>query len=563
MPADPPVSPASAASAAPTVSEVVARVVADHTSEVFALMGNGNAFLTDALARQGRVRTTALRHEAGTVASADAYHRVSRRIAVATTTYGPGYTNALTALAEAAASRTPLVFVVGAEPTAGPRPWDVDQEAMATAAGALTLTVDAATPARTTTRAFALALAERRPVVLAIPYDLAQAPAADEPAAPVAVPPAALPVSDDAALARAVAALAGAERPLVLAGRGARAAAGELAALVDRLGALTASSAPARGTFAGRAYDLGVCGGFASEASGALIRRADVVLVVGAGLNQFTTAFGTQFAADAVVVQVDVAGAPTNPRVDVFLRADAGEAVAALAAALAGHATPARPWGGQAEEAAGSRTTFDRPAGDGQAPDGRLDPRSAMVELDRVLPADRQVISDGGHFIGWANYHLALPGPDRLTLVGTHFQAIGLGFPSAVGAVRARPEATAVVVTGDGGGLMGLPDLHTLVLAARSAAVIVFNDACYGAEIHQYGSRGVDEAVMEIPGVSFADLAPGLGARGVRVDTMAALAAVQEWVDAGAEGTIVVDLRISREVVAPYIEEIIALTLVK
>lgn len=549
----------------PTVSQVVARVIADHTDEVFALMGNGNAHLTDALARQGRVRTTALRHEAGTVASADAYHRMSRRIAVATTTYGPGFTNTLTALAEAAAARTPLVLVAGAAPTTGPRPWDVDQEAMATAAGALTLTLDARTPARIATAAFATALAERRPVVLALPYDLAQAPAADEPAVPVAGPPAPLPAADEAALARAVALLAAAERPLVLAGRGARDAAGELAALADRLGALTAASAPARGTFAGRPYDLGVCGGFASEASGALIRRADVVLTVGAGLNQFTTAFGTQFAADAQVVQVDVAEAPTNPRVDLFLRADAREAVAALAAGLAaaGHTTPERPWGGQAEQAADGRLTFDRPRGDGQAPDGRLDPRTATVELDRILPADRQVVSDGGHFIGWANYHFALPGPDRITLVGTPFQAIGLGLPSAVGAARARPEATVVVVTGDGGGLMGLPDLHALVLAARSAAVIVFNDACYGAEIHQYGARGVDEAVMQIPGVSFADLAPGFGARGVRVDTLADLAAVQEWVDAGAEGTIVVDLRISREVVAPYIEEIIALTLAR
>lgn len=72
-----------------TVSAAVAETIADHTNEVFALMGNGNASLIDALARQGRVRITGLRHEAATVASADAYHRISRNIAVATTTYGP------------------------------------------------------------------------------------------------------------------------------------------------------------------------------------------------------------------------------------------------------------------------------------------------------------------------------------------------------------------------------------------------------------------------------------------------------------------------------------------
>lgn len=93
-----------------TVSEVVARIVAEHSIEVFALMGNGNAYFTDALARDGKVRMTGLRHEAGTVASADAYYRVNRKIAVATTTLGPSYTNTVTSLAEAVQSRTPLVY---------------------------------------------------------------------------------------------------------------------------------------------------------------------------------------------------------------------------------------------------------------------------------------------------------------------------------------------------------------------------------------------------------------------------------------------------------------------
>ena len=164
-----------------TVSAAVAETVAQYTGEVFALMGNGNAYLTDALARQGRVTVTAVRHEQATVASADAYQRATRMTAVATTTYGPGYTNAITPLAEAAVARIPLVFIVGAEPSTGPRPWDVDQASMASAAGAHILTVDAATPRRITRQAFELAEEERRPVVLFIPYDLSAAEAEDEP----------------------------------------------------------------------------------------------------------------------------------------------------------------------------------------------------------------------------------------------------------------------------------------------------------------------------------------------------------------------------------------------
>lgn len=59
----------------------------------------------------------------------------------------------------------------------------------------------------------------------------------------------------------------------------------------------------------------------------------------------------------------------------------------------------------------------------------------------------------------------------------------------------------------------------------------------------------------------FATIAQGFGAEGITIRTMDDLAQVEHWVADGAEGTLVVDLRISRNVVAPYIEEIIELTI--
>lgn len=544
-----------------TVSEIVATAVASLVKDVFALMGNGNAYLLDALARTP-VRVTAVRHEAATVASADAYHRVSGRLAVATTTYGPGFTNAITPLAEAAQAGTPVLLVVGDAPSTGPRPWDVDQRQLAAAVGAPTFVVDTASPGRTTVEAAHHALAHRTPVVLALPYDLATAPADDD-HVPELPPLPAPPAPDAAGVDAAARVLAAAERPLILAGRGAKGARTELTSLADRLGALTATSAPARGLFAGRPYDLGVSGGFASKPSAELIRQADVVLVVGAGLNQFTTSFGHAFSAESTVVQVDIAAAATHPAVDLFLRGDAALTAQALVDRLTDLPTAPRPWGGAAEHARDGRLQLVRDPGDGLAADGRLDPRSAVRRLNELLPAERLVVSDGGHFIGWANAYLDLPAADSITLVGTAFQAIGLGFPSAPGVAVARPDATTVVVTGDGGGLMGLPDLDTLVRCARSALVVVFNDAAYGAEIHQYGARGLDTGVMTIDEVDFAAVGRALGARAATVRTPEDLAAVAEWLADGAQGTFVADLRVSRLVVAPYIREIIERTLVR
>ena len=96
----------------PTVSARIASALHPSASEVFGVMGNGNAHFLDAVMGQPALRYTAVRHEAGAVAAADAYYRASGRLAVATTTYGAGFTNALTPLAEAVQAGIPLLLVV-------------------------------------------------------------------------------------------------------------------------------------------------------------------------------------------------------------------------------------------------------------------------------------------------------------------------------------------------------------------------------------------------------------------------------------------------------------------
>src|SRR5690625_6587661 len=79
----------------------VAHTLTTHITEVFGLMGNGNAYFLDALLTSTSANYTPVRHEAGAVVAADAHFRTSGRIAAATTTYGAGFTNTLTSLAEA------------------------------------------------------------------------------------------------------------------------------------------------------------------------------------------------------------------------------------------------------------------------------------------------------------------------------------------------------------------------------------------------------------------------------------------------------------------------------
>jgi len=547
----------------PTVSAHVAHTLAHHIDHVFGVMGNGNAHFLDALERSTAVSFTAVRHEAGGVVAADAYHRAGGGLAAATATYGAGFTNTLTALAEAVQAHVPLILVVGDEPTSGPRPWDVDQIALASAVGARTYTVGRADAAATTIIAIEHALSYRVPTVLAIPYDVAKLDAGPVPEAPAPSLPAPLAPSPfaRAAIADLAGALARAERPLLLAGRGAWVAgAGDaLGRLADATGALTATTALGRGVFPRPEFDLGVTGGFGADGAMELIRTADVAVVFGAGLNQFTMRFGELFAPGTRVVQVDVAPAATHPHVGGFLRGDAAVVASALADALVG-ATPSG-W----RESVDLAPLRARDAGDALAPDGRLDPRSVAARIGELLEAhpstrDRVVVSDGGHFIGWANMYWPVASPDRMLMVGTAYQSIGLGFPSVPGAALAKPDATVVLTTGDGGGLMALADLESAVrVAAGRGLAVVWNDAAYGAEVNLYGLQGLAREPMLIPEVDFAGLARSVGAEGVVIRELADLAVLDEWAARAASDRpfLLLDCRISGDVIAPYQQEII------
>ncbi|MDN3481915.1 thiamine pyrophosphate-binding protein [Arthrobacter sp. APC 3897] len=535
------------------VSDVVAEVCARHAEAVFGLMGNGNAFFTSNLTARGLPYTSA-RHEAGAVAMADAYYRASGKIAVATVTYGAGFTNSLTALTEAAKARIPMVLVVGEAPTAGARPWDIDQLMVARGLGVHTLTVAAGNAERLTEEAWSTAGNERRPVIVSIPYDLANEAAGPQEQA-VPRQPSDRVQPDPGAVERVAALLNRARRPLILAGNGAviSGAGTALVELGDKIGALFATSLMAR-NYLDTSWDLGIAGGFALMAPLQLMRSADLVIVAGASLNAFQTRYGSLFAEDAEVIQIDAADSPTNPRVSRFIQADARETAVALTAAVS---AVEDGWRTQHPEVAAPTFAVD-PAAEEFAPDGRLNPRAVAQQLDAVLPRNRTIVQDGGHFCGWIPMYCQAPDPQGLMMVGTAFQSIGLGIPAAVGAAVARPDRTTVLIAGDGGALMALADLESAVRAIPSGIMVVFNDAAYGAEVHQYAARGLDDTAMQIPEVDFSALGRAMGAQGVKMRSLDDLSVLEKWLADGAEGLFVLDVAVTQSEVADYMRESMA-----
>jgi thiamine pyrophosphate-dependent acetolactate synthase large subunit-like protein len=524
------------------VSEAVGRTVHALGGEVaFGLMGSGNLAVTNAIVACGG-RFYSARHETGALCMADGYARVTGHLGVASVHQGPGLTNAITGLTEAAKSRTPLLLLAADTPAVQLRSnFKIDQDALVESIGAVSERVyGPGTAVADTARAVRRALSERRAVVLNLPLDVQAA--AVELTPPPAVPQLAPTAPSD--LEAVIAALAGAERPAIIAGRGAvlSGAGPALRALGERLGAVLATSAVANGLFAGDPRSVGISGGFSSPDAQRLIAAADVVIAFGAALNMWTTRHGALIAAGTTVIQVDrdLEAIGAHRPVDLGVVGDARLTAEALLDALEPRAAPPVEAGAWRDEPFEERGEW-------------LDPRSLTIALDDLLPDDRCVVVDSGAFMGYPAMYLRVPDAAGFVFPQA-FQCVGLALGNAIGAAIARPERVTVCAVGDGGLLMALPDLETLGRLKPNLLVVVYDDAAYGAEVHHFRPMGIPVELAQFPPTDFAALAEAAGCRGITARSVSDLDAVRGWL-AEPDRPLVLDAKVDPDICAEWLEE--------
>jgi thiamine pyrophosphate-dependent acetolactate synthase large subunit-like protein len=552
------------------VSEVVGRTLHRLGGDVvFGLMGSGNLAVTNAIVAAGG-RFYSSRHETGALCMADGYARVSGRLGVASVHQGPGLTNAITGLTEAAKSRTPVVLLAADTPAVQIRSnFKIDQDALVESVGAVAERVHGpASAVADVSRAARRAVLERRTVVLMLPLDV-QATACELTDPPPA--PALSPVRSD--VSAAAAALAGAERPAIIAGRGAvlSGAGPALRRLGELSGAVLATSAVANGLFAGDPFSLGISGGFSSPTAQRLLAESDVVIAFGAALNMWTTRHGGLIGPSTTVIQVDrdeeAVGAhrPVDLGVVGDARLVAEELVAALTAGI--------EEGGIGGAAASASGAHSRDLGAarrsvalaGEIAAGRwrdepyeesrewLDPRTLSIALDDLLPPERTVVVDSGAFMGYPSMYLQVPDAQGFVFPQA-FQCVGLGLGTAIGAAIARPDRLTVCAVGDGGLLMALPDLETLGRLRPDMLVVIYDDAAYGAEVHHFRPMGIPVELAQFPPTDFAALAEAAGCRGLTARTAADLEGVRGWLE-NRDRPLVLDAKVDPDICAEWLEE--------
>jgi acetolactate synthase I/II/III large subunit len=519
-------------------------LLAEGCDDLFGLMGDGNMWLWSSLAKKN-AKIISARHEAAAVSMADGYSRATGKVGVAMVTCGPGLTQLGTVLMIAARARSQLVVIAGQiHPGSKNSTQSMDQKRFTEACSARFHTVTSLdNMAEEIAEAFYAARVHRVPVVLNLDMALQ-----DEEfdwefeyrPSTMFLPPRVETPSPDL-LAPVIEKLAAAQRPVIIAGKGAMAANAkdEIVKLADRVGALLATSLQGKGYFAGQPWDVGIAGAFASEPTERLLADADFVLGVGAELGYYTTEGGLLFPG-AEVARIDIKAMPEEIGVipGLYVQGDARKSVVALNEAL-----ERRQVRNEGFRTAATRAVLEEPAHHFDPPSDGLDPRAAATYLARSLPKGGLVTCGAGHFFSFPAMYMALPeGAD--IYFSYHFGAVGQGLPFAIGTGAANPGRQHVAIEGDGSMLFHIQELDTITRFGMQMVLIVWNDGGYGAEVHKLLPKGFEWGQAHWDSPDFVAIAKAFGGDGVKLDKEADLpAAVAEGLRKG--GLYLIDVRVS------------------
>jgi len=450
-------------------------------STVFGYPGGCIMPLYDALVDDVGVEHVLCRHEQGCALAADGYARASGKLGVCIATSGPGATNLITGVANAHRDSIPLLVITGQVPS-GLIGTDAFQE---TDVLGMTLGIvkhsylidDADSLPTIMEEAIDLAQSGRPgPVWIDIPKDLLLTEAAD---APFPQPEPRETASTD--LTDALAMLRAARKPLLYSGGGI-----SLAHAEDTFRAFAEASAlPAVVTLKGignagkhNPYNLGMLGMHGSRAANKAVDKCDLLLVIGARLDDRATGKLDGFAPNAKMIHIDADAAEINKLrdADLAIRGDLNDILKSLADALHAEPLAIKDWQKQCRT---WYTTGGFHAADNDDPMAPITGPAFIRQLSRIAPDDTVIACDVGQHQMWVAQHYKFDHP-RHHLTSGGLGTMGFGLPAAIGAQFADRNSTVINVTGDGSFMMNAQELATIRRYNLPVKLIVMDNQCLG-----------------------------------------------------------------------------------
>ena len=463
-------------------------------STVFGYPGGCIMPLYDALVDDVGVEHVLCRHEQACALAADGYARASGKLGVCIATSGPGATNLITGVANAHRDSIPMLVITGQVPS-GLIGTDAFQE---TDVLGMTLGIvkhsylvdDADSLPAIMEEAMELAQSGRPgPVWIDIPKDLLLADVSDAP----------FPRSEPREisfpdLAEALTMLRAARKPILYSGGGI-----SLAHAEDRFRTFAESAAlPAVVTLKGignpgkhNPYNLGMLGMHGSRAANKAVDECDLLLVIGARLDDRATGSLDGFAPNAKMIHIDADAAEINKLrpTELAIRGDLNDILETLTNALQDKPLDIGDWQKQCRT---WYTTGGFHAADNEEPLAPITGPAFVRQLSRIAPDDTVIACDVGQHQMWVAQHYDFDHP-RHHLTSGGLGTMGFGLPAAIGAQFADRKSTVINVTGDGSFMMNAQELATIRRYNLPVKLIVMDNQCLGMVRQQqelfYGNR--------------------------------------------------------------------------
>ena len=539
---------------------VVASLEAEGVTTVFGYPGGQAIKLYDALYDSDQITHVLARHEQGAVHMADGYARSTGRAGVAIVTSGPGATNTVTGIATAYMDSVPLVVITG-QVGRGVIGTDSFQESDIVGItmpvvkhSYLLQSTDELT--RTIREAFHIAVTGRPgPVLIDIPSDVAGETMVFEYPDAVNLPSYKPTYRGNAKQIRAACRLLEeAEQPLLYVGGGviSSEATDEIVALMDKMRIPSVVTLMGKGGVpASHPLNLGPVGMHGAKYSNMAMTEADLIIAAGARFSDRVTGRVTEFAPNAKIVHIDIDPAEIGKirDADVPIVGDLKGIIAGMLEVLEKDGAAPRDDQWIADiDAWRARYPFYHPNMAENEESDEIVPELAIAELGRQLdPAASIVTTEVGQHQMWAHQFLPREFP-RTFLSSGGLGTMGFGFPAAIGAAVANPDATVVCIAGDGSFQMNSQEMATAAINGVPVKVMILDNRCLGM-VHQWQKLFYDKRYSQTllaPVPDFVKLAEAYGWEGERVEAPGEVTAAIERMLA-AEGPYLLDVAISPE----------------
>lgn len=533
-----------------------------HRHGVQVLFGQSLPSMVHLAGKAHGIRQVAYRQENAGGYMADAYARVSGKVGVVTAQNGPAAALLVAPLAEALKASVPVVALVqdvNRDQTDRNAFQELDHESMfrpvskwvrrVTVASRIDDYLDMAVTAATSGRP--------GPAVLLLPADLLleklPESVADHRHMALGSYPLDRPAPCPVAIEEAARKIAGARNPVVIAGGGVHAsgACQQLQALQEHVHLPVATTVMGKGSVNETdALSMGVASYFMGH-NGAtrhlrhMVQQADVVVLVGNRTNQNGTDSWALYPRNATYIHIDIDPQEVGRNYEAIrLVGDARTTLDALLAALKNTDLSVRAQARASVEAAiakGKQAHEEEAADLTGSTASPLRPERIMREIDARLAPQDIVVADASYSSIWiANYIRAKAAGQRF-ITPRGLAGLGWGFPMAIGARAAQPDARVFCVVGDGGFAHAWAELETAVRMKMSITLVVLNNGILGYQKHAENIKfGEYTDACEFVAVDHAAIANAVGARGVRAESVQQL---QQALDdaAGYGGVTLID----------------------